>query len=125
MLQTTIKRRFTAYSVVLVFIGVLLVHSTSAISKADDNTRNMAELLTSLSAQDVTLYLEFVHPVAGQAAWFVPDKITVDGQDAGQRQLKEIGTDYVCITENGIGLRNDYCIPFSNLAFVNFYPPAN
>ena len=109
----------------LVFMVALLVLSTSTTSKADNNTQSMHELLTNLTAQNVTLYLEFIHPVAGQAAWFVPDKVTVDGQEVGQRRIKEIGSDYLCVTEGDIGLTNDYCIPFSNLAYVNYYPPAN
>lgn len=102
--------------VVITLIPATLVRS----SDAQQPTADFAALLSELDTVGDTVYIEFVTPVLGENAWFVPEDILLDEQIVGQRFMGEIGTDYVCVNNVGSGMQNTSCVPFSNIAFIAF-----
>ncbi len=110
----------------IIVVGILLlVMLVEYKSNATDirQQADFANLVNQLSNEDVTILFEFISPVAGQNAWFVPEDLEVDNQFAGKRLLGDTGNDYICIDEIGLGSQTVYCVPLSNIASISFYSP--
>jgi hypothetical protein len=122
---TTNLLRVVGAMVAFGLLFMVLVAATSGETNAQQQRSNFATLINELSGKDVTVLIEFVSPVAGQTAWFVPEDLSVDNQFAGKRLMGTTGDDFICIDEIGVGLQNTFCIPLSNIASISFNPPAN
>lgn len=124
MLKHALSRIILFQVAAMCIIGVLIYLLLSAMpSKAQEQTRNYASLLKGLTDRNVTVYIRFVSPTSGEnIGWYIPDKLKEDEQEVGQRVLREIGDDYICVDEIGQGLTNVYCVPFSNISYINYYP---
>lgn len=127
---TILRDAIKTLSIAVVVAALIVVVNSvfgnlSHTVNAEDNDSTLAYLIQELANEEVTIFLEFDTPVAGQNAWFIPEDLSVDEQFAGRRLLGEIGEDYICIEEIGVGLQTTYCVPYSNIAYVSFNPPAN
>jgi hypothetical protein len=112
-----------AIAVCLVISCVALILAVAGSSTAQQNEiSNMRVLLERLLVEnDFSIEIRFISSVsAGRMSWIIPDY----GQGGtGERYLSEIGDDYICAEEIGAALIQVYCVPFSNIAYINYVSP--
>ena len=107
----------------LVVLVSLLLNLRYSSTTAQETTRsNLSEYIKSLYETDSNFYIGFVTPIGDDRGWEVPSRIEDDGTLIGVRDIAEIGTDFICIVERFTGFDEFWCVPFSNIAYINHYP---
>lgn len=96
--------------------AVLLIAASMMIRRtvAQDNPASLRALLESLRDNKTAATIEFARPlVSGELIWSLPD-------DTAQRQIGEVGADYVCFSEPWNDTSKERCTPFSNIIGVSY-----
>ncbi len=109
--------------VIVIFILLLLINNGATVAEGNRKNLNMHDLIQNLADKNYSMYFAFVTPYAEEKGWVVPDDIKTDGRIVGQIQIREIGEDHVCINMIGDGIVDVHCIPFSNIASINYSAP--
>ncbi len=113
----------TLMMLVIVASAVSLVGSSRA---QETPKRNLRALLEKLEKDKRGFTIEFVKPPLGasEAWWSIPKDLKDDkGHLIGRRLIREIGDDYICIDEPGQSVVFVTCIPFSNVADIEYFSP--
>lgn len=128
MLQRLTNRSIFILLMLLSFIVLGWHFMSFSVTAQEEQRESMSHYLERLSETDIQVYIRFINPLDGvHVGWDVPAELESDEEIIGSRTFREIGTDYVCIGEQGLGLDNIYCIPFSNIAHITQHnlPPAD
>ena len=96
-------------------LGLLLSNSDAqSVSES-----NYSDHLQRLWETDILFYMGFIHPIDGRfVGWDIPSNIEIDNEVVRQRYIGKLGSDYICIFESGVSHVQEYCIPFTNIAYV-------
>ncbi|MCU0499007.1 MAG: hypothetical protein MUF87_16775 [Anaerolineae bacterium] len=114
---------------VITFLAILA--TVSAARSTEDQAETLQTLFTQLM-QDETyppkrVEIRFVHPIADGEPRDIGYNNTIlpqyqDFSITVLNHISEVGVDFVCFTSTGGSVRYRECIPFSNIASVNFEP---
>jgi hypothetical protein len=124
MWQNATKRFFlnTITLIVAIICAILVFVPTDRSNAQKSKYAKLAEYLVHLRDDNFQFYIGFKTPIAGEVGWDVPEDIVKDDEIIGGRDIKEIGDDYVCIEEWGVGLSFISCVPFDNISFIGHRP---
>ena len=112
-----------ASGMILAILAILSLLSFR-LSLAQNKGYGLRDLIQHLVDNKMDIYLQFSHPTSeGRSDWTIPEDIEYEGKVAGRRVFEEVGDDYICAKEIGQGIINVYCVPFSNIAYVNYFSP--
>jgi hypothetical protein len=119
-LTRKIMMMFVAVTVclLLAFVGTaLLPREAQAQNVAGDFRTRMVGLWERQSANSsFVVHFQFhTALIVGESTWSIGDPA-----DTSRRVISEIGTDYVCFTENYSPSTYTRCTPFTNIASVSY-----
>ena len=123
-----VAQTMAVFMVILAGVIINGLVTPGGVSSAQNNARTMRELLQQLVDDHIRFLVWFVTPVSeDRPYWDVPGELEYEGNIMGRRLVREIGDDYLCVDEIGQGATFTICVPFTNIAYVDFleYRPLN
>ena len=105
----------------LLAVAIIGLSTTREVIKAEDSDARMRTLLQRLDDNGVSFVISFVMPIVTDTYWRLPGEIKDGGNIIGRRFIREIGDDFICIDEIGQGATDHFCVPFSNIAYIDYY----
>jgi len=107
----------------VIAVAIYSLGSPRSVSKAQDVAVGFAGLLQQLVDDEIAFVITFVTPVTeDRSYWMIPGDIEHEGSVIGRRFVREIGDNYICVDEIGQGATTAICVPFTNIAYINFTP---
>lgn len=123
MSKSVARALVVAVAGLAVIIGILGPRLSGSVSVAQDRMTNLRGLLQELADDDASFLVRFTTPMSeDRSYWRIPGNIEEDGNIIGRRFVREIGDDYICVDEIGQGATFALCVPFTNIAYVEFIP---
>lgn len=122
MLSHTISYKQLLLVVLILTILVLALSTATMEIKAQNKDARMRTLLQQLNADDASFLVGFTVPVTTYHYWQLPGDIEYEGNIIGRLLIREIGDDYMCVDDIGQGITTIFCVPFSNIAYIQHYP---
>lgn len=116
-INISLKQFFAFLIIGVAFIAIAFLSIQSNAQTIGD--QDYASHLEQLIDTDTPFYIGFVHPINERfVGWDIPDNIISEGEKIGSRYITELGSDYICIGESGVSDVMQFCVPFSNIAYV-------
>jgi hypothetical protein len=112
-----------AFIILLVLvIGASAVGFVGSSRAQERPVRNMRTLLEKLDKDKRGFTIVFIkQPLSPEVWWTIPKDFKDEkGNLTGRRLVREIGDDYICINDAGQGEVFVTCVPFSNIASIEF-----
>ncbi|MCU0499013.1 MAG: hypothetical protein MUF87_16805 [Anaerolineae bacterium] len=117
----------TAFTAVISILVIMLVSTTAS---TQERMETMQTLFTQLMRDDANpskfIEVRYINPVADIAREIGYNNIVIPSykknEDTVLTSISEVGSDFVCFSITGGSVRYRECIPFSNIASVNFEP---
>ncbi|MEP7292512.1 MAG: hypothetical protein ABI835_12055 [Chloroflexota bacterium] len=105
----------------LMLIGALLTASRNIVAD-DDTPTGLPEQIHEFKDNWQIFTVWFVDPVNGDSFWDIPKSFEDDGNIVARRYLTKVGTEHFCVDQVNQGFTQSYCVPFSNIAYIEFLP---
>lgn len=105
------------------FAFTISFHDLGQVNAQEGDKKNFAAYLQRLVDENYVISLWFANPVNGKDWWELPTALKDEnGVETQWERVKDIGEDYICIDQSGIGASFIFCVPFSNITFLEHYP---
>jgi hypothetical protein len=91
-------------------------------SVAQENDASMQDIFQQLMDNEASFFIRFAQPIIGEEdrSWSIPYDYVRDDVIVGRRRLRSVGSDHICVSEQFHGYEDVWCIPYSNIAAVQY-----